>query len=485
LNFARPILHYATTRPEIAALVDGETVVTYRALAEMTQGVAGHLAALGAAPGRRVGMRLMDTWRHVPVMLAVARLGAAIVPMDWHAKPHESARIAATLALDLAIIEPDTDLAAPCPVVTLDDVLSPPAARRALPPVPDDGNLPLFLAPSSGTTGIPKYVVATHRHIYFRTMTLAGPPPLVSDRFLLTMPLCFASGYQRILAHLLWGNTSVFAPMVSAEEYVGLAHRHAITIGVVVPTIVRQLLQLSGTACALPAGMRLATAAAPLFAEEKREAASRLTADFYDSYSSSAMGGISQLWPRDLETRPESVGQPYPLVEAQVVDEHDRPLPPNVVGRLRVRGPTVGTPLILPGTAAPRSEEIRGGWYYPGETAVIDDQSYVFIKGRSSELIIRGGAKIHPVEIETVLHRHADVADVAVLGRRGHDNEESIIAFVVAKRPVTVGALVAHCRAQLSPHKVPHEIRFLDRLPTTSAGKTSKLALVERLRSAP
>jgi long-chain acyl-CoA synthetase len=128
----------------------------------------------------------------------------------------------------------------------------------------------------------------------------------------------------------------------------------------------------------------------------------------------------------------------------------------------------------LPGAA---EEAFRRGWFYPGEIARVDDAGYIFLQGRTSDVIMRSGAKIHPAEVEATLLEHPGLLDAAVLGNPGSIIEETVIAFVVAKGDLKAGELLAHCRARLSAHKVPGRFHFLKSLPKNTAGKTDKKAL--------
>jgi acyl-coenzyme A synthetase/AMP-(fatty) acid ligase len=122
----------------------------------------------------------------------------------------------------------------------------------------------------------------------------------------------------------------------------------------------------------------------------------------------------------------------------------------------------------------------RDGWYYPGEIARIDSAGYIFLHGRHSDVIFRSGAKIYPAEVERTLLGHPEVAEAAVVGHcdtRDAGLEESVIAFVVPKSAIAPGELLAHCRARLTPHKVPRKIHFTKSLPKNLAGKIDKLAL--------
>ena len=117
-----------------------------------------------------------------------------------------------------------------------------------------------------------------------------------------------------------------------------------------------------------------------------------------------------------------------------------------------------------------------------GEVARLDDLNVIYLEGRSSEVIVRsGGVKVHPAEVEQVLCAHDDVVDAAVMGRPGAESDEAIVAFVVTRREIATGELIAHCRARLTAHKVPRQFVFLPQLPKNSAGKVDKLTLVEKL----
>ena len=137
--------------------------------------------------------------------------------------------------------------------------------------------------------------------------------------------------------------------------------------------------------------------------------------------------------------------------DLEIVDESDAPLPPGTAGRLRCRGPGLGS---APSDDATRTELVRNGWHYPGEIARLDQERFLYVLGRESEVIIRAGAKIHPGEIEAVLLAHPGVAEAAVAGvRLPSDNEETIAAFVTAKSRLDLGDVLAHCRARLTSYK--------------------------------
>jgi acyl-coenzyme A synthetase/AMP-(fatty) acid ligase len=177
--------------------------------------------------------------------------------------------------------------------------------------------------------------------------------------------------------------------------------------------------------------------------------------------------------------RPASVGRPFSLIDAEIVDGDDQPLGLGVTGQLRVRGPSLTSPVANANATA--SADFRDGWYYPGELALVDELGYVFLQGRMSEVIFRGGAKIFPSEVEAVLQDHDSVAETAVVGRALPNNEQEVIAYVIAKDEVTAGQLLAYCRQRLTPYKVPRQIHIVSELPRNPSGKVDKRALANRL----
>jgi acyl-coenzyme A synthetase/AMP-(fatty) acid ligase len=144
-----------------------------------------------------------------------------------------------------------------------------------------------------------------------------------------------------------------------------------------------------------------------------------------------------------------------------------------------LRGPGLASPL----PEQPGNANFRDGWFYPGEIASLDEEGFIFIQGRTSDVMMRSGAKIYPAEIEAVLTAHEAVAEAAVLGQRDADNEDVVVAFIVMRHAVPAGAILAHCRRQLTPHKVPRHIFVLEALPRNTAGKIDKMTLAKQLRN--
>jgi acyl-coenzyme A synthetase/AMP-(fatty) acid ligase len=478
MNAIAPILHFGRTGRNCPALVEGDATVSYGELAERIRRAASHLRNLGFGRGDQIGLCLKDNVDHIVALLAAVHIGAVAVPLDWRARATENAHFLDALPLAAVLAAEDARLPDGCSTIRLDAEWRRAAALADAECEASCGWDDAFaISATSGSTGAPKFTRMTQLQYHFamcgmfELMGLAG-----RHRFLCALPLYYSGGRNSCLAHLLRGDCVVLYPsLFTPAEYRDLVERHRITVGVVVPSVVRQLLAKATNEPMLPQLAKLFCTGAPLHAEEKRAAARKLSANFHERYGTAETLAISILRPDDFLDRAESVGQPHSLAEIGIADEHGKPMPAGEIGRLRFRGPGLGTPLA----AQAEEKSFRDGWFYPGEIARLDEDGYIFLHGRSSDVILRSGAKIYPAEVERALIEHAGVVEAAVLGRLGRDKEESVVAFVVSSGPLPIGDLLAHCRARLTPHKVPQSIRFLDQLPRNTAGKVDKRELAK------
>ena len=482
MNLAEAISQHARAQPEAVALVDGDRILPYRELDRLIRHGASYLRSLGIGAGETVAICLGDDADHVVAFLCVARLGAISVPIDWRAPATERSRIATGLAARLALVQPRAPALGSVPSLTVDARWYAEAERHdAADAFPSDAEAPLMIGLTSGTTGAVKGMLVTHRQMHARTIPFDAVLVPGRHRYLSASPLAFSAGRGYCLTHLMRGDTIVLhPPLFAADEYVEIANRTRASVGFVVPTILRALLALPSAAGPLLPGLQaLICAGAPTRPEEKRAALRRLTSGFHEIYGTVGTGPISVLGPRDIPAHAESAGRPHGIWQLEVVDESDHALPRGAAGRLRVRGP--GAALRLESGAVGAGEALREGWYYTGDIAELDDGGFLHLKGRASDVILRGGSNVYPDEIEAVLAEHAAVADAAVIGRPSPQLGEEVVAFVIARAPVEAEELIVHCRRRLSPYKLPAEIVFVAELPRTSFGKPDRKRLASTM----
>jgi len=163
-----------------------------------------------------------------------------------------------------------------------------------------------------------------------------------------------------------------------------------------------------------------------------------------------------------------------------VVDENEAPLPLGEIGRIRFRGPSY-FPREYDNPEA-TARHFRDGWFYPGDVAVMNDERYVFLKGRADDVINNAGVKYHPAEVEAVLLSHPGVVDAAVIAGPHAVFGEVSVACVVRSGNVTPGDLGKFCAGRIALHKAPAWYWFLDELPRIATGKADKKKLKEMFR---
>ncbi len=480
MNLAELQQQNARYRPDHPAVVDERGAVSHGELDERVSRTAALLARRGVAMGDIVGVCLRDGADTIAIWLALARLGAPIIPMDWRWTPEEQRQISAVFRPRLVIVEPHRRTEAGPVDIALDEdwraaVASMPTEERM---APGDDN-PFLMNMSSGTTGIPKGNV--HTHTTYRALLAVhwieiGQGP--SDRVLAVLPLASAAGRSLVLATVLAGGTVCFAPpLLEPRELVATCHREAINTLCVVPSILRGLLDLPhGRGPLLPGLHRITSVGAMLFPEESRAVRERLSPHLINYYGSTGGGINTMLFPYELERKPGSIGRPTLGTELQVVDEADKELPAGETGRLRVRCSNTCWGVYPPDQADTTYFE---GWHYPGDYALIDADGYVFLQGRYNDIIIRGGSNVYAPEVERALLALPGVRETAVLGVPHANLGEEVVACIVADDAIENTAIVRYCRGRLAAYKVPTQIRRLPALPRNSAGKILKRKLIE------
>lgn len=483
MNLAAPLAHHARSRGEHPAIVHGERVLRYGELDALVRRTAGHLYDLGLAPGEAVALALRDSVDHIVLLMALARAGIVIVPLDWRWTAEEQARVARHFGAAAVLVEPDRPRPEGLRCVPLDAAWQAAIARanpeRAF---PEGADLPLCMSLSSGTTGRPKGPRHLHAHFLARFRVFwVNLGFNAQDRYVSATPLYFGGGRGFAMLVLHMGATlhlfpPPYEPAALCEE---IARTRASAV-FLVPTLIRRLLALPDEQVAPLKSLRLLlSSGSALHADERREIRRRLCRGFIEYYSSTEGGGVSYLTAEDPPRFDESVGRPVFAVEVQCVDESHRPLPPGEIGRIRYRGPGAATSYWNDPEAS--REAFHDGWFYPGDLGMQDEHGYLYIKGRAKDMIIRGGINIYPAEVEAVLQSHPAVADSAVVGWPSREFNEEVAAFVILKERVAAEELRALCRSRLAPYKVPKDVFVVEDFPRNTLGKVIKAQLSGRL----
>ena len=485
LHIADAISHNAGRRPDHPALIERDgNVITYKALDRLMRQTANHLVAQGIKAGEIVGLSMPDTAGHLVAMFGLFRMGAILLPMDIRWTPEEKHRIVDFFGATAVVADAPVEGAR---TLCVDDAWDAAVAGQSVDGAfPNDIGDPLWLSLSSGTTGIPKGPLVTHRQMVLRFISQAVNLGFNEhDRNILATPLYFGGGRGFTISNLYFGATVVMhPPPYKAEELADTVNRMGVTSLFLVPTLFRRMLAIAPDGRLLFPNLRMLISSGSILHGDEREAIKRaLNPHFVNLFSSTEGGGVAILAPDDPAEKAASVGRAAYRNEFQVVDENDQPVAAEAVGRIRQRAPW------LPDGFYRNEEEtkksFRDGWYYTGDLGKIDAQGYLYVVGRVKDMIIRGGINIYPAEIEDLLCKHDAVHDAAVVAWPSRLLGEEVAAFVVTKSDIDETDLIAYCRGALAPYKVPKAIFFVDDLPKSAQGKVLKNDLAERLPKLP
>ncbi|MGD8245314.1 MAG: AMP-binding protein [Anaerolineae bacterium] len=504
------------------ALVCGEERLAYGELWAQVEGLAcGMYEDLGIRKSDRVATLMLPGPAFASVFFAVARLGAVVVPLDPKLR---SRRLVAELRdADPSVLvtshplqeEVRNQAGAPRHVVGVEGERRDPSLAdlvvdgRSAPPVevsPDDL---LALLYTSGTTGVPKATMHSHRSLIApvaatlkvrqlwqrpalkmlgkqitafaryrqRLLRAAGGP----QTFLSTIGWHTISGVEAMLQGLLMGDRLVVLPRFHPRRTLELVEQERVTILIAVPMAYQVMLRLKGlgdhdTSSLIVCG----TGAAPCSAHLARQIEECFGCAIHIGFGSTeTAGGIAVSSLADSrERRTGTVGRALTDMEIKVVDDQGQELPPGRVGELACRGESVmlgyyGEPEM---TAQVIDEE---GWYYTGDLGVMDEDGYIRVVGRKKDMIIRGGQSIYPAEIEVYLVAHPKIREAAVVGVPAAMSGESVWAFIIPEdgAPMTAQEVLRYCRQEMEPHMIPSEVRFVTRFPCSQSGKVQKIKL--------
>lgn len=290
------------------------------------------------------------------------------------------------------------------------------------------------------------------------------------------------------LRHLLSGGPVVILPAFDAGECLRLIETYRVSSTMMVPTHFQRLL-------ALPDEVRgehdvsslrlVAHTGSACRADVKRAMIDWFGPVLVESYGASELGTVARITSPEWLAHPESVGRAVPPFEITVLDEHGRPCAAGVQGRIAVRAPDGRGIRYHADPEKTAKAMVAPGVYTLGDLGHLDEEGFLFITGRESDMVISGGVNLYPAESEAVLRALPGVADVAVIGVPHADLGESTLALVVARPGATpdTGELDRACRQALAGYKCPKAYELIDELPRNAMGKIDKKVLRERHRS--
>jgi acyl-CoA synthetase (AMP-forming)/AMP-acid ligase II len=499
-TIAQIVRHWGRCKESATAVISPFRDWTYADLDQESNRIAQGLLSLGIRAGDRVGCLTRNSPECLSLLFGAAKVGAVCVPMNWRLAPveleyvieHSESRLLVVDSEFRPIVERldsprvETVLTAePDQEGSLTGWASAYAAvDPEFPACSDDTVLQLY---SSGTTGKPKGVEITHAGLLYQCSAIGDCFGFGSDGsavLLDVLPNFHVSGIVVFLSVLHAGAVVVTRPEFAPEEILDAMERHGVSHAVMVPTMIRMLVQAMATKRTSLPGLRvLAYGGSPVSDALLKEVQAVLSSALVQIYGMTELSGLATCLGPDDHARPEllrSAGRPLPKVELNIRGAGGGSVcEEGAAGEIWVRSPSVMKGYFRnPEATSETIPKEEGGWLRSGDVGYLKN-GYLFIIDRVKELIISGGENIYPTEVENVLSAHPDVADVAVIGVPDAKWGEAVKACVVLKEgaQADAAALLAFARGRLAHYKCPKSIDFLPALPRNPSGKLLKREL--------
>jgi fatty-acyl-CoA synthase/long-chain acyl-CoA synthetase len=498
---------YARSQPDKPAVIDdrpdGPIVIwTYAELEAQANRVANLLLSLGAGPGTKVLWCGPNSAEVVAVMNATRKIGAVAVPLNYRLTPeealyivnhsdaeiayvdHEHAPMFAAFRAELDKVRHVIAVGGPAPggMLTDADIAAAPADAPDVGDAAGTGGMVIY---TSGTTGRPKGAVrsgAPDPELLGALLSLLGYRP--DDSYITCGPL-YHSGPSAFLGiALLFGQTMIVQRRFDPQDWLRLVDTYQATSTFAAPAPVRMI-------CALPqqvkdrydrSAMRIMVAnAAPWsYALKQQYVADFPPGSLFEVYGSTELGVDTVLMPQDQLRKPGSCGKPAPGIEIMLVGADGNEVTgtgPDHSGEVYVR--SRGTFDTYYKNDASYTANSRGDFHTVGDIAYRDEEGYLYICDRKTDMIISGGMNIYPAEIEAALETHPGIYDVAVFGIPSDQWGEAVHATVVRSpgSSLTSEQVTAFAREHLASYKVPRSVDFASELPRTGSGKLLKRQL--------
>ncbi|MCX7155221.1 MAG: long-chain fatty acid--CoA ligase [Rhodocyclales bacterium] len=494
MNVSEWIDRHAGLTPAKTAIRFCGRDVSYAQFAELIDRVAAALAASGVKRGSCVAFLGFNSPEMLALLFASARLGALFLPLNWRLAGPEHRQMLedcppALLFVEAHYVAQTESFRNVLEAVTL--VSFGPAGdgwtswadfcSRAKSPTPRDPQVgpdtPLLICYTSGSTGKPKGVVLTQRALECNAANSADMHELTAnDVILTTLPLFHVGGLNNQTTPALQaGCTVVLHPKFDVDATFDAIEREGITLTVLVPAQLDMMMAHRRWTSADFASLRMITTGSTIVPGHVINAVHAKGVPLVQVYGSTETCPIAAyLKTADARRKAGSTGKAALHCRLRIVDGQDTDVKPGITGEILVQGDNV----MIGYWNAPQATKavLIDGWFHTGDMGHQDEDGYLYVDGRSKEMIISGGENIYPAEIENLLIECSDILEASVIGRPDDRWGEIVVAVVVprANSLLTGDQVVKLLEGRIARFKLPKEVVLVNQLPRTALGKIRK-----------
>ncbi len=494
MDLADWIERQADFTPDKAALRFEGDVWTYHDLALAIARTAGALRELGVHAGDTVAYLGLNNPHELALLFACARLGAIFAPLNWRLAPAEHRQVLndchpAVLVVEAPFAESIAPLCVDAPAPRLVVLGTVPRCRssgeallESAAPLPPDvrggsPDAPVLLCYTSGSTGKPKGALLTQAALFWNAVNSTHMHDLTrADRILTTLPLFHVGGLNILtLPALHAGATVVLHPKFDAGAALAAIQGEGITLTVLVPAQLDMMMASERWPEARLSSLRCISTGSTIVPPRLFAALHARGVPLIQVYGSTETSPIATyVIAADAAHKPGSAGKAGLHCSVRVVDADAAVVPPGVAGEIVVQGPNVMAGYLNAPSAT--ADALRDGWFHTGDIGHFDEEGYLWVDGRRSDMIISGGENIYPAEIENALIEAGIVEEVAVIGKPDDKWGEMVVAVVVPKTGQVLrdADVLGALQGRIARYKQPREIVFLDALPKSALGKVRR-----------
>lgn len=492
--------------PDKPALVMAGRSLDWQSLDQRVDQVANALLCRGFKPGERVAILLPNCMEYFELYFGVARAGLISVPVNYRLTPREMAQVIGSASPRLFVVgaqftdaarqlEPllpewserwlvgDASLA---DARAYEEVLAGAAKVTSLwKAVTATETFAIFF--TSGTTGLPKGAMVSHLNLEANGYNqIIADNSRMDDVNLVGTPLYHMGAVFMAVTYMMLGCTQVIQEKFDPDEWLALQEREAVTVALLVPTMINAVLNAPRLANTDLASLRLIFyGGGPMPQALLESALAKLPCSFTQGYGLTETLEATFLLAKDhlpdgteeQRQRLNSAGREAVGAEVRIIGPDGAELAVGEVGEILIRSRSVISGYWQ--NPEETQKAIRHGWFHTGDLGYLDEQRYLFVVDRLKDMVISGGVNIYTKEIENLLYEHPAVLEAAVYGLPDEEWGEQVTA-AIALRPgysATADELVAHCRRSLAGYKCPRTFYFLDSLPKNPSGKILKREL--------
>lgn len=464
--------------PDRVAVYFQEQKLTFKELYERAYETTGQLQGYGLKKNQYAGVLLKNNLDTVVILYALQLMGVQAVILNNRLSPNEISWQLHDSKAESLITEPDfSEVKVEIKKIIKDELFMSPIEN---PVIQDDISLDdvCTIMYTSGTTGKPKGVIQTFGNHWSSAVGSALNLGITeNDCWLCSVPLFHISGYSILMRSIIYGMPIVLHESFDPQRTIADITKKQVTIMSVVGTMLSRVVEALKDS-RLPSQFRcmlLGGGPAPL---PLLEACKQKDIPVFQTYGMTETASqIVTLSPEYSISKLGSAGKPLFLSQLQIKMDDGRLASPKEAGEIVVKGPNVTSGYLHRPDAT--NEKFHDGWFSTGDIGYLDEEGFLYVLDRRSDLIISGGENIYPAEIESVLLAHPAIKEAGVTGLENETWGQVPVAFVVknSEAIVTPDDLQQFCLQRLAKYKVPKEYYFIDKLPRNAAKKLMRRRL--------